>query len=390
MKIAYVDAFSGVSGDMLLGALLDAGVSLERLTQALQELHLPEEIHLNLTQVQKGAMRASQVQVQVPDSRHHRHLSDIEAILSQSTLPEIVLQNSLRVFRLLAEAEGRVHGISPDEVHFHEVGALDAIVDVVGVNLCLHELGIERLYASALPYGQGKITADHGVLPLPAPATLEILAQAHAPFLPVSSPFELVTPTGAALLAALATFEQPSFRLERIGTGAGQRELPWPNILRVWIGSTPPEGDLPLVLMETNIDDMNPQVLGSVITQLLEAGALDVFFTPIYMKKNRPAVQVSLIARKSEEGMLAQLLLRHTTTLGLRVQPIYRYEAQREFHQVETPYGLIPLKVKLLDGKRVFAQPEYEACVQAAQTHQVPVMDVWQAALLAGQSLLNH
>lgn len=390
MKIAYVDAFSGISGDMLLGAFLDAGVALDRLTESLQGLHLPEKIYLNLTQVHKGAMRASQVQVQVEDSHHHRHLSDIEAILSRSTLPDAVLQNSMKVFRLLAEAEGRVHGISPEEVHFHEVGALDAIVDVVGVNLCLFELGIDRLYASPLPYGQGKITVDHGVLPLPAPATLEILTRVHAPLIPVSSPFEMVTPTGAALLAALATFEQPSIRLERIGTGAGQRELPWPNILRVWIGSTLPHEDLPLVLMETNLDDMNPQMLGSLMPQLLGAGALDVFFTPIYMKKNRPATQVSVIARKSEEGALAQLLLQHTTTLGLRVQPIYRYEAQREFSEVETPYGMIPVKVKLLDGKRVFAQPEYEACLQAAQAHQVPVMDVWQAALLAGQSLLSR
>jgi len=390
MKIAYVDAFSGISGDMFLGALLDAGASLDRLNEALQGLHLPEAIHLRLSQVQKGAMRASQVHVEVQDSHHHRHLSDIEDILSSSSLPDPVIHASLKVFRLLAEAEGRVHGISPEQVHFHEVGALDAIVDVVGVNICLRELGIERLYASALPCGQGKITAEHGVLPLPAPATLEILAHAHAPLTSVTSPFELVTPTGAALLAALATFEQPAMRLERIGTGAGQRELAWPNVLRVWIGTTMPESDLPLILMETNIDDMNPQILGAVLTQLLDAGALDVFFTPIYMKKNRPATQVSVIARKSEEAALAYLLLRHTTTLGLRVQPIYRFEAQREIREVQTPFGIIPLKVKLLDGKRVLAQPEYEVCLQVAQNHNVPVMDVLQAALQAGQALLDQ
>lgn len=390
MKIAYVDAFSGVSGDMFLGALLDAGASLDRLNEALQGLHLPEAIHLRLSQVQKGAMRASQVHVEVQDSHHHRHLSDVEEILSQSSLPDPVLHASLKVFRLLAEAEGRVHGIAPEQVHFHEVGALDAIVDVVGVNFCLYELGIERLYASPLPYGQGKITAEHGVLPLPAPATLEILAQAHAPLTSVSTSFELVTPTGAALLAALATFDQPAMRLERIGTGAGQRELAWPNILRVWIGTTLPEGDLSLVLMETNIDDMNPQILGTVLTQLLDAGALDVFFTPVYMKKNRPATQISVIARKSDEAALAQLLLRHTTTLGLRVQPIYRFEAQREMREVHTPFGIIPLKVKLLDGKRVFAQPEYDVCAQIAQNHHVPVMEVLQAALQAGQALLDE
>jgi uncharacterized protein (TIGR00299 family) protein len=389
MKLAYIDAFSGVSGDMILAALLDAGLSIDTLRAQLDLLNLPEQVDVRVEDTHKGALRAALVTVDAPESHHHRHLEDIQRMIAESRLPEPVKRSSLSVFQVLAEAEGRVHGIPADAVHFHEVGALDSITDVVGAAIGLHELGIERLYASALPYGSGQVKTEHGLLPLPAPATLEILSMAHAPLVSSAAQAELVTPTGAAILAALATFERPDMILERVGTGAGRKDLPWPNVLRLWVGRSSPEQDLPMVVLETNIDDMNPQLFGSVMNRLFEAGARDVYFTPIYMKKNRPATMLSVICRRSEEAALGRILLEHTTTLGMRVQPVYRIEAEREFMQVDTPFGPIPVKVKLLDGRKVQAQPEFDACLKAAEAHQAQVGDVYAAALLAGRSVLD-
>jgi hypothetical protein len=224
---------------------------------------------------------------------------------------------------------------------------------------------------------------------LPAPATLEILAQAHAPLFAVPTQAELVTPTGAAILAGLATFERPEIRIERVGVGAGRKELPWPNVMRLWVGSSMAQSDLPLVLLETNIDDMNPQFFGAVMARLFEAGARDVFFTPIFMKKNRPATMVSVLARRSEEQALARLLLEQTSTLGLRVQPVSRYEAEREFKQVLTPFGPIQLKIKILDGRRMQAQPEYEDCAAAAERSGSTLAEVYSAAQAAGREYLS-
>ena len=389
MKLAYIDAFSGVSGDMILAALLDAGLSIDTLRAQLGLLNLPEQVDVRVEETHKGALRAALVTVDAPESHHHRHLEDIQRMIAESRLPEPVKRSSLSVFQVLAEAEGRVHGIPADAVHFHEVGALDSITDVVGAAIGLHELGIERLYASALPYGSGQVKTEHGLLPLPAPATLEILSMAHAPLVSSAAQAELVTPTGAAILAALATFERPDMLLERVGTGAGRKDLPWPNVLRLWVGRSSPEQDLPMVVLETNIDDMNPQLFGSVMNRLFEAGARDVFFTPIYMKKNRPATMLSVICRRSEEAVLGRILLEQTSTLGMRVRPVYRIEAEREFSTVETPFGPIPVKVKLLDGRKVQAQPEFDACLKAAEAHQAQVGDVYAAALLAGRSVLD-
>jgi pyridinium-3,5-bisthiocarboxylic acid mononucleotide nickel chelatase len=389
MKLAFCDCFSGISGDMFLAALLDAGLDLAYLNEQLGLLELEEKVEVQAAEIHKGALRATQVTVVAPDSHHHRHLSDIQEMIGGSKLPEPVKMDALAVFQVLAEAEGRVHGISPEQVHFHEVGALDSIVDVVSAAVGLHALGIERLYASALPYGSGQVNSDHGPLPLPAPATLEILARAHAPLVPTPARSELVTPTGAAILAARATFDRPDMVLTRVGVGAGRKELPWPNVLRLMVGESPAHVTQPVVLLETNIDDMNPQLFGSVMQRLFSAGALDVFLTPIYMKKNRPATLLGVVARRSDEAELARIILSETSTLGLRVQPVYRYEAQREIQQVETPYGVLPVKVKLLDGRAVQAQPEYDACQAAADAHGVPVGEVYLAALVAGKQRMG-
>jgi pyridinium-3,5-bisthiocarboxylic acid mononucleotide nickel chelatase len=388
MKIAYCDCFSGISGDMFLAALIDAGLQIDYLREQIGLLAIEEHIDLRAEDVRKGALRATQITVGVDDSHNHRHLGDIQSLVEDSRLADPVKRSAIEIFQVLAEAEGKVHGISPQQVHFHEVGALDSIVDVVGAAIGLHALGIERLYASSLPYGSGQIRSDHGPLPLPAPATLEILAKVHAPLVASMAQAELVTPTGAAILAAQATFQRPDIILDHIGIGAGRKEFPWPNIMRMWVGFTSAESDQPYVLMETNIDDMNPQFYGEVMTRLFEAGARDVFFTPIYMKKNRPATMVSVLARRSEEAVLARVLLENTSTLGMRVQPVYRFEAEREFKQVETIYGSISVKIKILDGRRMQAQPEYEDCLAAAEKTGVAVGEVYNAAMAAGLKYL--
>jgi uncharacterized protein (TIGR00299 family) protein len=377
MKIAYADCFSGISGDMFLAALLDAGLPLEVLQDGIEKLNLPEKVELHLSETRKGALRAAALEVSAPHSHHHRHLSDILDILSKSQLSERVQQTAGRVFTLLAEAEARVHGEPVEHVHFHEVGALDSIVDVTGAALGLETLGIERLYASPLPYGSGTVDSDHGTLPLPAPATLEVLRLAQAPLTPSPAQKELVTPTGAAILAALATFERPNLTVLGVGVGAGKRDLPWPNILRLIVGETPANGNSEMIQIETNLDDMNPQIFGYVMEKLFAAGALDVYLTPIYMKKNRPATLLGVIARRQDEASLADLILRETTTLGMRVQPIYRYEAQREFREVVTPYGSLKVKLKIVNGQVLQSMPEYEDCVRLANENRVSLAEIY-------------
>ncbi len=380
MKIAYADCFSGISGDMFLAALLDAGLPLDVLQDGIQKLNLPEKVELCLSETHKGALRAANLEVIVPHSHHHRHLSDILEILSASQLPNTVSQTAARIFTLLAEAEARVHGQQVEQVQFHEVGALDSIVDVTGVALGLEALGIERLYASPLPYGAGTINSDHGLLPLPAPATLEVLRLAGAPLTPFPAQVELVTPTGAAILAALATFERPTMTITGLGVGAGKRDLPWPNLMRLITGKTPSAGMPEIVQLETNIDDMNPQFYGFIMEKLFAAGARDVFMTPIQMKKNRPGTLLGVIAFRRDEAALAELILRETTTLGLRVQAVERYEALREFRQIQTVYGSLTVKQKILNGKVIQSVPEYDECVRLAKENNVSLAEIYRSA----------
>jgi pyridinium-3,5-bisthiocarboxylic acid mononucleotide nickel chelatase len=305
-------------------------------------------------------------------------------------LPPEVIEHSLAIFQRLAEAEARVHGVPVQQVHFHEVGAVDAIVDICGAAFGLYQLGIEKLYASALPLGTGQVESAHGELPLPAPATLELLASAKAPTYPRQTDMELVTPTGAAILTALAEFSRPEMVLDRIGTGAGERELAWPNVLRLWVGEAEGRENSSLCLIETNIDDMNPEFYGHILGRLFEAGALDVYLTPIHMKKNRPGTKLSVIARQHDEPELARLLLLETSTFGVRVQPLYRYEAGRSMVSVSTIYGEIPVKLKIVDGETISAAPEYDVCSRLALQHKVPLMVVFNAAFEAGLAHLRE
>jgi uncharacterized protein (TIGR00299 family) protein len=305
-----------------------------------------------------------------------------------------VKETATRVFRRIGVAEAKVHGCAIEEVHFHEVGAVDSIVDVVGAAIGLHALGIERIHASSLPLGGGMIRTRHGLLPAPAPATLELIAQVGAPTRPAPGDGELVTPTGAAILAELATFAQPPMRVHRVGYGFGTKEFPWPNAVRLWLGEPlspaagAPKADLlrdEVVVIETNLDDTTPEVLGYAMERLLGAGALDVYFTPIQMKKNRPGTLLGVIARPDRVEVLSDVILSETTSLGVRTRSADRLIAERREERVETPLGTVGVKLKRL-GDRWIASPEYEDCARIARERDVPLAEVFQLALAAAAS----
>lgn len=371
---------------MFLGALVDAGLPVEVLSEQFKKLDLPEFQDIRADKLQKGALAATQIRLifdqHLYDSHghnQHRHLGDISNLIENSGLSERIKQTSMLIFQKLAEAEARVHGTSIAEVHFHEVGAVDSILDIVGAAVGLEYFNIQAVNSSALPLGAGQVKTQHGLLPLPAPATLELLRSANAPVRSTKATVELVTPTGAAILSALAQFHQPDMKLAHVGIGAGQRDMEWPNILRIFIGESSEETD-PYLEIETNIDDMNPQVYGPVMQSLFQAGALDVFFTPIFMKKNRPGTKLSVICRKSDEQPLCDILLRETTTLGVRVKSIWRHEAERVMQDIQTHYGSIPVKLKIIQGKVIQAVPEFDVCLRLADEHNLPVLQIIKEA----------
>jgi hypothetical protein len=377
--IAYLDLPSGLSGDMFLSCLVDSGWSLEALQAVIGQLALPPDCwQVHAKTVVRGPLRATLVTVMTQPEKRHRHLADVRQIIQAADLPTPVQQRAMGVFTRLAEAEAMVHGSTVEEVHFHEVGALDAIIDIVGVCAGLHALDITQLYASSLPLGEGWAMSAHGRIPVPAPATLALLSAVQAPMRPAPGPGELLTPTGAALLAELATFGQPRIQLQRVGMGAGQKEFVWPNVARLLVGEALESGGF--VQLETNIDDMNPEWYNAVSQKLFAAGALDVWLTPIQMKKGRPGVLLSLLAPASHEQKLAELLLAETTTLGVRIQPVQRHEAARSFATVQTPYGALRVKLKWLGGQVVSAKPELDECQRLAEALHAPLRQVYEAA----------
>ena len=380
--IAYLDLPSGIAGDMLLGCLVDGGWPLAALRATVEQLRLPAgSWQVTAETVMRGSLRATLVSVNVVEGDRHRRLGDICGLIAAGRLPAAVQARAIAVFTRLAQAEAAVHGTTVEEVHFHEVGALDAIIDITCACMGLHELGVEQLYASSVPLGEGWTMTQHGRLPLPAPATLALLVAVQAPTRPAPGLGELVTPTGAALLAELAEFCQPRMQLQRIGQGTGQKNFAWPNVAWLWLGEPLESGSL--VQIETNIDDMNPELYGAVSQSLFDAGALDVWTAPIQMKKGRPGVLLSVLAPAAHETQLAGILLRETTTLGVRVHPVHRHEARRTFAMVATAYGSVQVKLKWVDGVLLGAKPEYDGCMQLAQSCCVPVRLVYEAAQAA-------
>jgi len=339
-RIAYFECIGGASGDMILGALLDAGLDLAALNRVLERLPL-RGLRVRAESVSRGALRALQAIVECPppDGPHgHRSFADIRRMLAASSLEAEVKERSIRVFTRLAEAEGKVHGVGPDEVTFHEVGAADSIADVVGAVAGLRLLGFARLHVSAFPLGEGFVECAHGRLPLPAPATVELL-RGFVTY-PSGAPGEKVTPTGAAILTTLAEASPPPpFRLEAVGYGAGTADRPdGPNVLRLLAGRVPPDGQGDRVwVLETNLDDTTPEVVAHTMDVLLAEGALDVFAQPVQMKKGRPGVVLTCLAGDGDVARLEGVLCRETTTFGVRKHPVDRVKLQREQRTVETP-----------------------------------------------------
>ncbi len=453
--LAYLECPTGIAGDMCLGALVHAGVPLSYLKNQLARLGLQDEFQLRCESVLRNQQAATKVYVDLlsPDSHsrhdhsahdhsahdhseHHSHkhdrhehhdgrdhadrhgrrrLPDIEVLIQQADLPERVTDWSLAIFRLLAEAEAAVHGIAPEQVHFHEVGATDAIVDIVGTCLGLDWLKIDRLVCSPLPTGRGRVRCDHGLLPVPVPAVLKMMASAQIPVYSNGIDCELVTPTGCAIAATLAESfgPPPRFTLQNIGLGAGGRDLPLPNILRLWIGtvetlpaavlqtSQQPSEVRPSITegphtetiteLQTQLDDSSPQAIGYIFDRLFAAGAVDVFTQAVAMKKNRLGTLLTVLCPSAAVSACESIVFQETTTLGIRRVQQVRAVLAREIVRVMTPYGQVPIKVARAQagGAVINLQPEYEDCARLARSHSIPWRQVHQAAMTAAIAQLT-
>jgi pyridinium-3,5-bisthiocarboxylic acid mononucleotide nickel chelatase len=385
-EIAYIDCVAGVAGDMLLGALLDAGADAEAVRRGIAGLPL-EGLELSVERAERGGIAAARIAITAPPEQPLRTWADVRELIDAAALPERARRRAQAAFRRLAEAEARVHSVEPDEVRFHEVGAADAIADVCGVVLALEGLGIDALCCSPLPAPRGLVEAAHGRLPLPAPAVLELLR--GAPLYGVDLDSELVTPTGAALVAALAEGYGPipPLRLRRIGYGAGARRLgELPNVVRVLVGERLEGGPGAEVrVVETNLDDLPPELVPDASARCFAAGALDVWVTPVQMKKGRPGLVLSALVRPAQERAVAEAVLRETTALGVRVSSVRRLELTREWRTVEVFGEEVRVKVGSLDGERLNLAPEHDDCATAAARARRPVKDVWAAALAAAE-----
>jgi uncharacterized protein (TIGR00299 family) protein len=393
-RIAHFDCASGASGDMILGALVDLGLPLARLDQALESLKLPG-VRLEARHVMRSGLQATKVDVietaghQTHHGHHaHRGLREIERLLEASALGAPVKERCQKLFLRLAEAEGVVHGVSPEAVHFHEVGAIDSIVDIVGGVFGLLELGAERFSATPLNLGAGNVTMSHGTFPVPPPATALLVKG-----VPVygDGDGELLTPTGALLLTGFVSHygPMPLLRAEAVGHGAGTRETPGrPNVLRLTVGDEESRGHAERVLLlETEVDDTTGQFLGMLLEHLLAAGALDAFLTPILMKKGRPGTLISVLSATEKRGAIEEMLFRETTTLGVRCQEWERTTLERTLVPVNTAFGEIRVKIGRRGGMVYNAQPEFEDCRRAADGTGASVKDVWAAALAAFERL---
>jgi pyridinium-3,5-bisthiocarboxylic acid mononucleotide nickel chelatase len=379
MKICYLDAFSGISGDMTVGALIDAGADRSAILHALASLGTGAK--LEIEQTTRRGIRASKFRVIGGDTPKHRHLNQILEIIGKSESAAQAKHNATAVFRRLAEAESKIHGIPLEKVHFHEVGAVDSICDIVGACAGFNLLGVEAIYSSPLNLGSGTVQTEHGVLPVPAPATAELLR--GKPVYARGPAVELTTPTGAAIAVTLATAfgPLPPMRISATGYGAGDKDFPeHANVLRILTGeTTAAEEATEVAVLEANIDDSSPQVLGYAMERLLEAGALDVTLEPLLMKKSRPGSLVRVIARPEDREMLAQLMFAETSTLGLRIYPAERRVKARRSIEVDTPHGKVRIKI----AENGSFAPEYEDCRKIARETGAPLKQVLAEASLA-------
>lgn len=392
MKLAHFDCFSGISGDMVLGALVDAGLDIRQLEAELRKLHL-DGWSISAERVKRKAIVATKVHVKAGHSHHHRHLSDILKMIDAASLSPRAAENARRIFQRLGEAEAKVHDIAIEKVHFHEVGAVDSIIDIVGSAIGFDILGIEAFACSSLDTGSGRVKTEHGILPVPAPATAELLR--GAPTFSSGIEKELVTPTGAAIATTLASSygKMPPMRVVSIGYGAGSADLvEQANVFRLLIGEAiaqeAGDGDDEVVsVIETNVDDMSPQIYGYFVERALAAGALDIFSTPVQMKKNRPGLLVTLLCEVSTRSRLIDLIFHETTTIGVRTYEVRRRTLRRETVPVETPLGSIRMKVSRLNGAILNAAPEYDDCQRIAAQKGIPLKQVLSTANFHFQKL---
>ncbi|MEO2088782.1 MAG: nickel pincer cofactor biosynthesis protein LarC [Gemmataceae bacterium] len=379
MKLAHFDCFSGISGDMVLGAVLDAGVPADAIRSAFASLSLP--IELEVETVKRCGFRATKATIHAKDEEEYRFLPDVEAILAKATLTDRQRELARRIFTKLAHAEATAHGMPLERVHFHEVGALDSIADIVGAAVGLARLGVERCTSSGVPTGSGTVKCAHGVMPVPTPGTAELLR--GVPLSAFTAKGELTTPTGAAILTSVVSgwTDSPAMTIDRIGTGAGTKDfLEHPNILRLMIGTSRDrqgagESDTVTVL-ETNLDDCPPEVIGYCFDRLFAAGALDVFARPIQMKKSRPGVLLSVICAAATVAACEEVLFRETGTFGIRRHTTARSKLNREAVQVETPFGPVKAKRGWRDGFEIVT-PEYDDCARIAKEKNVPLREVY-------------
>jgi uncharacterized protein (TIGR00299 family) protein len=389
MKVAHFDCFSGISGDMTLAALIDAGVEAQAIQEGVASLGLP--IRLEVEKVRKGGFAATYVRVEAPEEHSHRFLPQIEEILHRGKLLPQQHDLALKIFRRLAEAEAAVHGMPLEKVHFHEVGALDSIADIAGAAIGLDLLGAERITSRPVPTGSGMVKCAHGLMPIPAPATAELLK--GVPLAASSIKAELTTPTGAAILTTIVQewVDQPAMTLDRIGHGAGRRDFPdQPNILRLFVGTAaaPAESDQ-VWMLETNLDDLPAEVIGYCYDRLLAAGALDVFSTPIFMKKNRPGVLLSVLAPEANREKLEGILFQETATFGIRRYPVSRHKLARRPCTVETPWGPVQGKLGWMDGRPAIFSPEYEDCARVARERGLALREIYAGAARAYQETVG-
>lgn len=395
MRILYFDCGCGASGDMIVGALLDAGAPFADLEKALKSLSVPG-LEVSAERVVKHGIAATQFCVHAEGGHHphghqhhhkehhvHRRLADVLEIIERGDLPERVKAAAAETFRRIADAEASVHGTTPEQVHFHEVGAIDSIADIIGAHLALHLLCIDRVVASPLNVGSGEVKTAHGVLPVPAPATVLLLK--GSPFHGSEIPFEMVTPTGAALIAqwADAYAPVPQMTVEAVGYGSGTRDVPGrANVLRAMVGEAAEAlSSETIAVIETDIDDMNPELFPPLMADVLAAGARDVFLTPILGKKGRPAHLLTILCNEEKAEELAHVVFRGSTTFGVRVRREQRYCLDREWKVAQTPFGNVRVKVGRYKGEVTAASPEFEDCRLAAEAHGVAVRAVYEAAL---------
>ncbi|HZK11200.1 MAG TPA: nickel pincer cofactor biosynthesis protein LarC [Atribacterota bacterium] len=397
MKIAYFDCFSGISGDMTVGALLDAGLKIEILEKELKKLGL-SGYQLEVNKVVKKGISATQFKVKIEEEGVERRFEDILTILEKSKLDEEIKKETKKIFFNIAQAESKIHQKDIDKIHFHEIGGLDSIIDITSAVIGMKALGIEEIYSSALPVGKGFVKCAHGVIPVPAPATLELLK--NIPTYSGGIESEMITPTGAAIIGTLAKSfgERPLMKIERTGYGAGEKEFTIPNLLRVSIGEKILKDENPkddyvsdeAMLIETNIDDMNPEFYDYIMDKLFTQGALDVFLTPIQMKKNRPAHMLSIIVYKQNLKEMLEVLFSESTTLGVRLREIKRLRLDQQNFIAETKYGKIKIKVAMFKGEIKNIAPEYEDCKKMAKQHQVPLKEVYDEAKKVAYSKLDN